>query len=171
MLPCRSCHSTPGTGECEGPCPAGVLLFRAENVAIGAHMGQLDKAGRDYFHAHVADVERRVREAGYGTAARIVAFLHDVLEDTPVTETELREDFPDFIVDAVVAISRRDGEAPDDYYARVRGDPLARVVKVYGDIPSNTDPARAALLDPVTRKRLEKKYAHAIDVLTGKEEA
>jgi hypothetical protein len=146
------------------------LLSRAELVARTAHAGQVDKAGSDYFASHVADVAARVARAGYGPEAQAVAFLHDVLEDTAVTEAELRKQFPEEVVTAVVALTKRSGETRDAYYARVRSVPLARVVKVYGDVPSNTNPERLALLDPATRARLTRKYAHALSVLQEEEE-
>jgi (p)ppGpp synthase/HD superfamily hydrolase len=143
-------------------------LRDAELVARAAHAGQTDKAGSDYVASHVADVAARV--AHLGPVVEAVAWLHDVLEDTLVTEDELRMLFPEEIVAAVLALTKRTGEAPDGYYARVRANALARVVKVYGDVPSNTNPERLALLDPQTRKRLERKYAHALSVLQEDEE-
>jgi (p)ppGpp synthase/HD superfamily hydrolase len=147
-----------------------LLLRRAERVARAAHAGQTDKAGSDYFASHVADVAARVARAGYGPEAQAVAFLHDVLEDTAVTEAELRKQFPEEVVTAVVALTRSAGESSDSYYARVRANELALAVKVYGDVPSNTNPERLALLDPATQARLKRKYAHALSVLTRNEE-
>jgi hypothetical protein len=141
------------------------LLNLAARVSRAAHEGQMDKAGRDYYRAHVANVVARLVIAGHDDTVLAVGFLHDVLEDTATTEAELRACFPAEVVDAVVALTRRDAEHPDAYYARVRSNPLALCVKLDGDIPSNTDPRRLALLDPVTRARLRRKYRHALRVL------
>lgn len=133
----------------------------ARMVAVHAHEGQTDKAGNPYFLAHVADVVRRVEEAGLSYQHVAVAYLHDVVEDTQWTFGDLRAmGFPKKIVEAVDAITHRPYEPRHDYYERVLRNVLAREVK-YLDIASNTDPERMALLDEATRERLTKKYDHA----------
>lgn len=139
------------------------LVGQARAVARTAHEGQTDKVGEPYFDAHVADVAARV--ARFGPIVEAVAWLHDVVEDTEVTLDDLRETFPADVVDAVDAITRRPGEQPDGYYMRVRDNGAARLVKVHGDIPSNTDPERLALLPPDVRARLSGKYAKALAAL------
>lgn len=139
---------------------SGAVVDQAERVARAAHEGQLDKAGRPYAE-HPGRVAARV--AG-DAAAEAVAWLHDVVEDTPVSLATLAVTFPAQVVSAVEAITRRPGEAPDCYYARVRANPLALTVKV-ADLDDNTDPSRLAVLDAATRDRLRVKYAHARLVL------
>jgi (p)ppGpp synthase/HD superfamily hydrolase len=143
------------------------LVKRAEYVARAAHAGQVDKAGRDYFEAHVADVARRVR--CYGPVVESIALLHDVVEDTDVSLEDLRKaGFPEPVVAGVDAMTKRAGESKDDYYERVKGNEVARTVKVEGDIPSNTDPARVAALeaqDPAKAARLAVKYEKALEAL------
>ena len=60
----------------------------AQSIALAAHKGQVDKAGKPYIEhpAHVASVVQ-------GDAAKAVAWLHDVVEDTEVTAQELEEMF------------------------------------------------------------------------------
>ncbi|RLY94290.1 HD domain-containing protein [Kocuria tytonicola] len=144
------------------------LTDRARDIATRAHHGQTDKTGADYID-HPRRVAERVRHhaaAEQLEAAQVVAWLHDVVEDTPVTLDDLRAEFPADIVAGVDAMTRRPDEEHDDYYRRVAADPLARVVK-QADLDDNTDPARTALLDPETRARLEQKYAHAREVLAA----
>lgn len=139
---------------------------RAFAIAARIHSGQRDKAGLSYLLAHVVDVVNRVDE--WDDDAVLVAWLHDVLEDTKddpaELETELRAKFRPEVVDAIVAITHRPGEPRDDYYERVKANPLAHRVKL-ADIGSNTDPLRMSLLDEHTRERLTWKYAHALEVL------
>lgn len=137
-----------------------VGISDAANLAFEAHKGQVDKAGRNYYAAHVCDVVRRV----HGQDEIAVAWLHDVLEDTDVTEEQLRKTFPTDVVDAVVAITRRPGESYEDYLRSLRMNPLALIVKL-ADIASNSSPRRLKLLDPVTRFRLAAKYNNALVVL------
>ncbi|MBI4157958.1 hypothetical protein HY502_03865, partial [Candidatus Woesebacteria bacterium] len=72
--------------------------------------------------------------------------------------------FPKEIVDAVDALTKREGESDPQYLARVKENELARGVKLY-DIEDNADPERLAKLDQETRERLTKKYRYARDFL------
>jgi (p)ppGpp synthase/HD superfamily hydrolase len=136
----------------------------ARRIATQAHEGQTDKAGAPYI-GHPARIAARV--AG-DAAAEVVAWLHDVVEDCDDwTLDRLRaEGISADLVKAVDAISKRAGEASDDYYARVAANPLALKVK-YADLADNGDPARLARLDPTARDRLAGKYAHACEVLAS----
>ncbi len=49
----------------------------AQSIAAAAHKGQVDKAGKPYIE-HPAHVAASVQ----GDAAKAVAWLHDVVEDT-----------------------------------------------------------------------------------------
>ncbi len=131
---------------------------RAKTRAAQAHQGQSDKAGRPY----IEHPERVVGHLVNPTADEVVvAWLHDVVEDTEVTLEEIEREFGSTVAAAVNAITRRPDEADSDhYYARVRTNPTALKVKA-ADLADNTDPARLALLDPQQRARLEGKYAHA----------
>nr|WP_172687815.1 HD domain-containing protein [Prescottella equi]ARX60168.1 Putative pyrophosphohydrolase domain, Rel/Spo-like family [Prescottella equi] len=134
----------------------------AEQIASAAHDRQVDKAGRPYI-AHPARVAARVAGDERAVAA---AWLHDVVEDTSVTLAELEEAFPPEVTVAVDALTRRRGEDPADYYARVRQVPLALTVKL-ADLDDNSDPQRLAQLDAPTRDRLTTKYARARAELTA----
>jgi (p)ppGpp synthase/HD superfamily hydrolase len=131
-------------------------------LATRAHAGQLDKSGRPYIGHPL-----RVMAAVTGDHERMAAVLHDVVEDTAVTPGDLRlAGVPQVVVDAVVALSKRPGEAQADYLARVAADPIALVVK-HADIADNTSPHRLARLDPATQARLTAKYAEALRLLAA----
>ena len=136
--------------------------MNAADLARSAHACQTDKSGAPYID-HPARVAARVRAAGHGDEAQIVAWLHDVVEDTDVTLDRIEQEFGPRIARAVDAITRRPDEG-DAYYRRVAADPLALTVKRH-DIADNTDPQRLARPDPHTRDRLAAKYAHALAVL------
>jgi (p)ppGpp synthase/HD superfamily hydrolase len=132
-------------------------VVAAARLSGRAHDGQVDKAGAPY-----VEHPRRVAATLAGSwAAETVAWLHDVVEDTGVTLADLRDQgFADEVCRAVDALTRRQAEAPDDYYARVTANPLALEVK-RADLADNSDPARLAKLPPELRLRLEEKYDHA----------
>lgn len=134
-------------------------IERAQSVARRAHLGQFDKSGTPYLE-HCQRVAAKLKEP----SAVTVAWLHDVLEDSDVSEAELRDQFESAVVDAVVAITRVPGEAAEAYYDRVRANELARQVKL-ADIHDNLNPLRLARLEPATAERLIKKYAAALSAL------
>ncbi|MFJ9993500.1 GTP pyrophosphokinase [Pseudomonas putida] len=112
-------------------------LERAIVVATRAHEGQIDKGGAAYI-LHPLRVMERVSTP----EQRIVAVLHDVLEDTPLTLSDLaREGFTLKILAALLALSRREGERYEDFVVRLGSDPLAREVKL-ADLADNSDLSR-----------------------------
>jgi (p)ppGpp synthase/HD superfamily hydrolase len=128
----------------------------AREIAIRAHAGQVDKAGEPYI-GHVGRVAAGVN-AGDEQA---VAWLHDFIEDTDVSESDLlAAGIPAALVEAVVAITHLPDEPRADYYARVRANALARAVKL-SDVADNSDPDRLAALGPATADRLTRKYEQA----------
>jgi (p)ppGpp synthase/HD superfamily hydrolase len=136
-------------------------LSDAISIATAAHEGQVDKSGRPYIGHPL-----RVMASVTGEHAQMAAVLHDVIEDTPVTATELlSRGCPEVVVDAVVALSHLPDEPQPDYLRRVAANPLALTVK-RADIADNLSPARMARLEPETRARLETKYATALRLLS-----
>lgn len=126
-------------------------LERAIAVAARAHEGQHDKGGSAYI-LHPLRVMLRVCTA----EQRIVAVLHDVLEDTGMSLADLaREGFNLKILAAVQALSRRDDESYEAFVIRVGGDPLARVVKL-ADLADNSDLTRIPMPGPEDLARLRR---------------
>ncbi len=113
----------------------------ALRIATEAHRGQADKAGQPYI-GHVVRVMDRVDT----DVEKMAAALHDVIEDTDATpESLLRQGVPEHVVDAVLALTKRDGETYDDFVLRVGAHPIARQVKI-ADLADNSDPRRIAAL-------------------------
>lgn len=138
---------------------------RAREIAIEAHEGQEDKAGRPYL-GHVERVSRYACNVALlvgldGPDADLVheaAWLHDVIEDTGLDRDDLRaRGVPARVLEIVEVMSRPDGEDYESYFHRVAADPLARLVKI-ADMADNLDPDRLALLDGAAQARLRKKY-------------
>lgn len=129
-------------------------------IAGGAHAGQVDKAGVPYFQ-HALRVARAVAKVDPSAEAFQAAILHDVIEDSAWTRVGLlAAGIPLVVVEAVDALTRRPREAAPAYYARVRANPLALLVKEW-DIADNADPVRLRRLAPEVRARLEGKYRQA----------
>jgi guanosine-3',5'-bis(diphosphate) 3'-pyrophosphohydrolase len=134
-------------------------LWKAVSIAIKAHAGQVDKAGEPYI-LHVLRVAQGVP---FGNA-RIVAMLHDVVEDGAVTFYDLTFDFEEEIVFAVDAISRRRGESYSDYIQRCGRNDLALQVKI-ADVRDNLDPARLNRLPRDVADGLRRRYEATLKVL------
>lgn len=140
------------------------LLDRAFGFAFRAHAGQTDKLGEPYI-GHVV----RVAAAFDGIERQCTALLHDIVEDTQITLSDLARDFPDVVVRAVEAISRRQDEDYDVYLSRVAADPIAFEVKL-ADMADNSAPRRVAALPETDRIRLVQKYASARQALLSRRE-
>lgn len=153
--------ATPALG---GTPPARPTVADADALADHAHHGQTDKAGNPYI-GHVRAVAELL--APHGDDAVIAGLLHDIVEDTPITLDDLRTlGYPDNVVAAVDAVTRRPGEDYLDMVRRAAADPLGRIVKL-ADNANNSDPDRLALLDPETQAWFTAKYARARAVLLG----
>lgn len=133
----------------------------ALEIATKAHAGQVDKAGRPYLD-HLLTVASGFAE---NDMRHITALLHDIVEDTSTTLQDLRVyGFPDEVVDAVNAITKRHGEPYDEYISRVKSNALARDVKVL-DMRHNSLLSRLPRVTPADYARVEK-YGRAIAVLS-----
>ncbi|MFK0116800.1 HD domain-containing protein [Streptomyces sp. NPDC090994] len=132
-------------------------LAAVEATARAAHAGRTDKAGRPYAE-HLAAVAEGVRRRGGDDEQIAAAWLHDAVEDDALPGTWLAEaPLSRRTKDIVLAVTKRAGEPPEAYAARIRATPGALLVKE-ADLAHNADPARLALLDEATRARLTEKY-------------
>ena len=144
-------------------------IERAERLARIVHGDQVDKAGRPYMN-HVTDVAYSVHKLGY--AFRVVALLHDTIEDTKPKKSRkkirkaIRDEFGDVIYDAVVAISKRpDEDYFKDYLVRVADNPIALQVKL-ADIKMNLQNIWGLIEnDYKEASRLRRKYKLALTTL------
>ncbi|MEO9786540.1 MAG: HD domain-containing protein [Aurantimonas coralicida] len=136
-------------------------IERARAIAVSAHAGQVDKAGADYITHPL-----RVCDAVTGEEAKIVALLHDVVEDSDWTLEGLRQEgFSDAVVDAVDALTHREDEDYFDAVRRARDNDLARIVKL-ADLADNSDRTRLGTVTEDDERRL-RKYAEARAIILG----
>jgi len=120
-------------------------------LALEAHRGQVDRAGEPYI-LHPLRVM-----AGLKTdTERIIAVLHDVVEDSDLTLDDLRAlGYDETIVGAIDSLSRREGETYEAFIQRVRQNPLAVTVKL-ADLADNMDLRRNRLLQDTDLERLQR---------------
>lgn len=127
------------------------LVKLAEEIATIAHKGQFRRCGTIPYIVHPRDVASRV---GQDVDAQVVAWLHDVLEDSEFTEEDLlNKGFSEMQVNAIKLMTK-DGVTPyDEYLEKVATCPIATKVKI-ADMISN-------LADSPTKKQIEK-YAKGL---------
>ncbi|HEY6882340.1 MAG TPA: HD domain-containing protein [Polyangiales bacterium] len=134
-------------------------LERAICIAADAHAGQADKAGAPYI-LHVLRVMMKMSTA----EERIVAMLHDVVEDTSWTLDRLAEEgFSKSVTEAIDGVTRRADEAYDAFIERAAQNPLSRRVKI-ADLEDNADLSRLAQPSQRDVERAEK-YQRALERL------
>jgi (p)ppGpp synthase/HD superfamily hydrolase len=91
---------------------------------------------------------------------RIVAILHDVIEDAAITEEELRgHGFGSEVLEALACVTKREGESYEDFVKRSATNPIARRVKL-ADLEDNMDTRRLSAVTEKDAKRITK-YIHA----------
>lgn len=83
------------------------MLIRAYHYAEQAHSGQKRASGEAYF-IHPCAVAQILMELGLDSATVAAAFLHDVIEDTPVTEEDIRTNFGDEVLELVSGVTKLD---------------------------------------------------------------
>ena len=134
----------------------------AKALAERMHEGQLDKAGQPYI-THPMRVASRLQSP----EAQVVGWLHDTVEDTALTLEEVEARFGPDTAKAVDAVSRREGEAWEDYLERVRANPVARQVKI-SDLIDNSNLGR---IPRVTLRDVERqaKYNRALKKLLSED--
>ena len=139
------------------------LLEKSIHLAVNAHLGQVDKAGMPYiFHP------MRVMQNCVGLEEKIVAILHDILEDTNTTIQQLEESgLPANIIEAIVTITKIDSESYHEFIKRVSNNKLATSVKKQ-DLLDNMDLTRLECIDDVAQVRYTK-YEEAFTFLSAVE--
>lgn len=163
------------------------LVITARELAITAHKGQLDLAGKPYV-GHLARVADNVRSVVsflmfHGDAelsallehydveevvemSEAGAWLHDIVEDTSVSLEDLREQrFPEDLVIATDNMTKRKGERRDAYLERARSHPISRINKI-ADLVDNMDLSRLADISSRDLHRQEK-YQRNLEALVG----
>ena len=136
------------------------MIELALAIAMEAHQGQKDKAGAPYIFHPI-----RVAERCHTPEEKIVALLHDVIEDTPVTpEFLLEKGFSQEIVEGVLSVTRKAGETYEEFVTRASRNKIGKQVKIH-DLEDNMDIRRLKTIGEEDKQRLEK-YLKAYRYLT-----
>ncbi len=138
-------------------------IERAIAIAATAHEGKIDKGGTPYvFHPlrlmmRMATIEER-----------IVAVLHDVVEDSAIKFEDLeKEGFSSAVLEALESVTRRASESYDEFVLRAAANPIGRRVKLV-DLEDNCDISRIPAPTEQDYARIEK-YRRAIETINALE--
>ena len=124
-------------------------LDTAVIIAAQAHQKQKDRYGVNYI-LHPLRVMLRFESE----TEMIVAILHDVIEKTEWTLKKLREQgFNDTVLKAVNLLTRQDEQPYMEYIEKLRGNRIARKVKI-ADIEDNMNPRRMGTLSDENLEKL-----------------
>ena len=140
-------------------------LERAIEIAVAAHKGQQRKDGSPYV-LHPLRLMMSVKS----NDEKIVAVLHDAVEDTPVTFEQLQEEgFSDDVLKALRLVTHESEVSYVDYIAEIAKNRLARAVKL-ADLRDNGNIYEIPVLKSKDLERLGK-YHDAFKTLTDAENA
>lgn len=130
----------------------------AFELALKAHKGQVDKAGKTYIMPPV-----RVATKFTEDHLIIVSLLHDVVEDTDIQLNQIESLFGKEIALAVDGLTKRADESYDDFILRCSKNELSRRVKIE-DLKDNMDMTRLKNISEKDLARVEK-YRKALEFL------
>ena len=135
-------------------------LERAIEIAQEAHKGVKDRGGHDYIHHPI-----RVMHAMSNDQEKIVAILHDVVEDSDWTFERLKEEgFEDSVIESLRCVTKYSEEEDyQEFIKRAATNKIATKVKM-ADIEDNLDLSRLGTLTEKDLTRIEK-YKKALKYL------
>ena len=82
-----------------------LLCRKAYDFAKKAHANQKRASGEEYF-SHPCAVAQILVDLGLDSATVAAAFLHDVIEDTPVSEGDIKKEFGEEVLELVVGVTK-----------------------------------------------------------------
>ena len=129
------------------------MLAQAIAITATAFEDKCDKGGQPYI-LHCLFVMNQMSANDHELMA--IAVLHDVVEDTSYTLTDLRElGFPERVIDGVKALTHLDDVPYMNYIKSISLNTDARLVKM-ADLQHNSDIMRMKGLRKKDFERLEK---------------
>jgi len=105
----------------------------AEKIAREAHKGQYRKIGEDKGKGYIVHPERMANKYLHSDLLSAAMWIHDVLEDTPVTKEDmLKQGLSQEVVDIVEIVTRRKDETYLDFILRISssGNTSAIILKM-----------------------------------------
>lgn len=159
------------------------IVDKCRTISLMAHAGDKNKHDGELYLLHVNRVSIFARELAPSyqingvqldpCIVEAIAWLHDVVEDTVVTlsdlnvlySTEHSQQMVHTIISSVDALTKRKSEPNIEYYERVKlCGPYAVCVKM-ADMKDNFR-RNHLIADPETQSRMAKKYSLGMSILS-----
>jgi (p)ppGpp synthase/HD superfamily hydrolase len=128
------------------------MLKQALKFAKLHHIGQVDKAGVDYFSGHISTVVANSKELTNDVVVHVSCALHDVVEDTEVSIEEISRLFGEEVTEIVGLVTKVEGVPKNEYFRAIKGNSKASLVKL-ADLKHNSDLSRLAVVNEVDLAR------------------
>ncbi len=141
------------------------LLYKTFELVIKLFDDKTDKGGMPYLN-HLVKVYAGVKEYD----EKIIALLHDVVEDTDVTFEDLKEfGYPASIIEALNYLTKRKGEYYPDYIDRIINSNNIHAMNVkLADLTHNIDIKRIKNPSVNDYERVSKRYVPAYNKILSK---
>ena len=141
------------------------LIYKALEISAELFKHDTDKGGLPYM-LHLLYVYRHV----YTKEEKVIALLHDIIEDKNITEKELLYiGFPKKIVEDVIILTRNEGKDYSSYIENIikTGTKEALEVKL-ADLKNNIDLTRIKHPTVKDYERVEKRYMPSYEKILNK---
>ena len=140
------------------PTPKTALEAAARLIAHLALKGLVDKGGKPAFHHACRVAAQQKHEPG-----RIVAYLHDLVEDTVITLDDIESAFGPRVRKDVDALTRRPAETYRSYIRRLKASTAGNAVAVkLADLRDHLEPERLHNLNESMKRRYESALEHLL---------
>ena len=133
------------------------MIKRAEELATRYHDGQYRKNRVLPYIVHPKSVADRITQYGLDDPESIaIAWLHDTIEDTPLTYDQIKDDFGKKVADGVYLLTRNIGN--DEYKRRLRHAPDGiKLIKLCDTLDNITT------LDDLSSEGIERKINDCLE--------
>lgn len=141
------------------------LIYKALEISAELFKHDTDKGGLPYM-LHLLYVYRHV----YTKEEKVIALLHDIIEDKNITEKELLYmGFPKKIVEDIIILTRKEGKDYSSYIENIikNGTKEALEVKL-ADLKNNIDLTRIKHPTVKDYERVEKRYMPSYEKILNK---
>ena len=131
------------------------LYDKAYYIVRRVFLDKKDRGGSPYIE-HLLYVSSQVS----GKNAKVVALLHDIIEDTMITKEDLLwMNFPQSIVDSVLLVTKREEEIYEEFIERlIQSNNKDALMVKKANMEHNMDLSRIPMVTEEDQKRVEKKY-------------
>ena len=141
------------------------LIYKALEISVELFKHDTDKGGFPYM-LHLLYVYRHV----YTKEEKVIALLHDIIEEKNITEKELLYmGFPKKIVEDIIILTRKEGKDYSSYIENIikNGTKEALEVKL-ADLKNNIDLTRIKHPTVKDYERVEKRYMPSYEKILNK---